>query len=156
MRSILIATDGSTGSDVAVAAGLELARESGADVTYVYVREPITALGEPFYQETLTAQQHAAREALDSARSAGESMGILGETEIMEGQPAHEILALAKARDVDMIVVGSRGLGALAGALLGSTSSAVVRGADRPVLVVKEGAGAQGGSERGEERVSAP
>lgn len=155
MRSILIATDGSAGGDAAVAAGLELARESGAEVTYLYVREPITALGEPFYQETLTAQQHAAREALDRARSAGEAMGILGGTEIMEGQPAHEILALAKSRDADMIVVGSRGLGALAGALLGSTSSAVVRGADRPVLVVKDGSGAQGGSERGEERVSA-
>ncbi len=50
------------------------------------------------------------------------------------------IVELARSRDVDVIVVGSRGLGAVAGTLLGSVSRAVVHDADRPVLVVPHAA----------------
>ena len=46
-----------------------------------------------------------------------------------------QAIDLARARDVDVIVVGSRGLGTLAGALLGSVSRDVAHHADRPVLV---------------------
>jgi nucleotide-binding universal stress UspA family protein len=138
MRSILIATDGSNGSDAAVAAGLELAGEFGAAVTFAYVRDPISLLGEPYFQEVLTTQQETARTALAKAKAVGDAAGIATEGEILEGSPADAILDLARARNVDLIVVGSRGRGAIAGALLGSTSTALVRRADRPVLVVKE------------------
>jgi len=62
-------------------------------------------------------------------------MGVEAETEVLEGDPAGRILELARLRDVDLIVVGSRGLGPVAGALLGSVSREVVQRADRPVLV---------------------
>jgi len=61
---------------------------------------------------------------------------VEAEGEIMEGDAAEEIVELARARDADLIVVGSRALGSLAATLLGSVSHAVVHGADRPVLVV--------------------
>ena len=53
---------------------------------------------------------------------------------MLEGDPARRIVELARLRDVDLIVVGSRGLGAFAGTLLGSVSHDVDH-ADRPVLV---------------------
>ena len=59
------------------------------------------------------------------------------ETELLEGSPAEVILDLARSRDVDLIVVGSRGLGPAKGALLGSVSSEIVQKADRPVLVAR-------------------
>ena len=45
--------------------------------------------------------------------------------------------SLARSRNVDLIVVGSRGLGPAKGALLGSVSSEIVQKADRPVLVAR-------------------
>ena len=57
--------------------------------------------------------------------------------EVLEGPPADAILRVAEARQVDLIVVGSRGMGALAGALLGSVSLKVLSHATVPVLVVK-------------------
>ena len=55
--------------------------------------------------------------------------------EILQGEAAPEIVRLARDREADLIVVGSRGLGAVAGTLLGSVSHTVVHEADRPVLV---------------------
>ena len=63
-------------------------------------------------------------------------MGVDAEGEIMEGDAAQEIVQLAHARAVDLIVVGSRALGPFASTLLGSVSNAVVHEAERPVLVV--------------------
>lgn len=55
-----------------------------------------------------------------------------------ETVPGDQIVTYAAESDCDLIVMGSRGLGALRG-ILGSVSSHVLRNADVPVLVVKEG-----------------
>jgi len=53
------------------------------------------------------------------------------------GHAAREIMGDAKEHDVSVIVMGSRGRGDLAGAILGSTAHKVIHLADRPVLVVR-------------------
>ena len=58
-------------------------------------------------------------------------------TEIIEGDPATAIIDVAATRKSDLIVMGSRGLGRLAGLLLGSTSQKVVSHAACPVLIVR-------------------
>ena len=138
MEHILIGTDGSPDAAAAVTEGLGLAKLLGAHVTFVSVRSGTAPLGEPFYGEHLSEQLARARAALDAAKAEAERLGVPAETEILEGRPADSILQLAESREADLIVVGSRGLGAIAGALLGSVSRRLVQHSPIPVLVVKE------------------
>lgn len=59
------------------------------------------------------------------------------ETKLMEGRPSATIVDEAENNDVDLIVIGSRGLGGITGWILGSTSRRIVESCTKPVLVVK-------------------
>ena len=136
MKKILVATDGSENGRHALDEALELARRAAPSITILYVRHtPLPVLGDPFYQRALSAELRRANETVAIAAAVAHSMGVEAETEVLEGGPAERILELARLRDVDLIVVGSRELRPIAGALLGSVSRQVVHRADRPVLV---------------------
>ena len=138
MKRVVIAYDGSEGSREALEAGVELARAAGAVAMLVYVRHaPVPLVGDPFYERALSRALHRGLAALDEARAFAEASGVAVETTLLEGDPAEAILELARLRRADLVVVGCRDRGALAEALLGSVSRAVVHGADRPVLVAK-------------------
>ncbi len=138
-KQLIVATDGSPGAREALDTGLAIARESGAAVTLAYVsHKPLPILGDPFYQRSVSQELLRARAILADAASLAAKQGVEAETEVLEGDPAHSVLDLARARNADLIVVGSRGRGMVAGALLGSVSSSIVHAADRPVLVVKQ------------------
>jgi nucleotide-binding universal stress UspA family protein len=144
MKEFLVAIDGSEGSDAAIDEAVELAPGLGAHVTFAFVRKPpSTLLGYPYYERLLRHELATARETLDSAIDRADDAGIDSEGEILEGDPVDEILSFADNRGVDLIVMGSRGRGAFAGALLGSVSSGVVQHANVPVLVAKERSGRQ-------------
>jgi nucleotide-binding universal stress UspA family protein len=63
--------------------------------------------------------------------------GLEVKTELLVGDPADEIVAFSDTIDADLIVVGSRGHGAIASVLLGSVSRAVLHESRRPVVVVR-------------------
>ena len=138
MNRIVIATDGSDGAWAAVQEGVELAAGVGAEVTFVTVRHHIPLLGEPWYQERLTEQLDHARLALDRADAEAKRHGVLCETEILEGDPTASIAELVRARNADLLVVGSRGHGGLTSALIGSVSRALLTKSPAPVMVVRE------------------
>ena len=138
MKRIVIAYDGSDGGREALEQGLQLARRARAAATVVYVRHaPLPIVGDPFYERALSKELWRGRDVLAEARLYAAAFAIVPETELLEGDAAEQILELAQARDADLIVVGSRGRGAIAEALLGSVSQTIVHGADRPVLVAK-------------------
>ena len=137
-KRILVAVDGSEGSSAAIDEAVGLARQMDAALSFVYVRKPTSsALGHPYYERHLSHDLRIGREVIDEAVQAGTAAGIECDGDVFEGDVADEIVSLADNRDVDLIVVGSRGYGALAGALLGSVSREIVQHANVPVLVAK-------------------
>lgn len=137
-RTLVVAVDGSEGSTAAIDEAVALAGDLGAAITFVYVRKPPSwALGHPFYERQLSLDLRRARETLGNAIAIAASAGIESDGEILEGDAADEIVSFADNRHANLIVVGSRGYGALAGALLGSVSRAVAEHADVPVVVAK-------------------
>lgn len=62
------------------------------------------------------------------------------QAKVVDGQPAEEILRVAREEAVDLIVMGTHGRTGLPHILFGSTAEAVVRGAPCPVFTVKPGA----------------
>jgi nucleotide-binding universal stress UspA family protein len=138
MRRILVAIDGSPGARAAVAAGIELARGLEAPILFVAARDaPASLLGDPFYQRRLSEVLAKLRPAVDAALAVAQAAGVSADAEVVEGDPVQVILEIARSWDADLIVVGSRGLGPFAGAILGSVSRGVVHRADQPVLVAK-------------------
>jgi nucleotide-binding universal stress UspA family protein len=139
MRRMLIATDGSEAARVAIAAGLELAGEEHAEVVFVHVTSLLELAPDKDGREAPERIPRAETdtvlcEALERARA----HGIEATTELLIGYPPKQIVRLARDIDADLIVVGSRGLGRVKSAVLGSTSREVLAKADRPVMVVRE------------------
>jgi nucleotide-binding universal stress UspA family protein len=138
---ILVATDGTDGAKAAVADGLRLARRLDAEVVFVAVQHaPRPPLGVPPYYIADPDAHHYAVATIEAALAEARDHVVPARGEILAPSldPAHGILEAARRLDADLIVVGSRGRGAIAGAILGSVSRAVVRHADRPVLVAKQ------------------
>ncbi len=62
---------------------------------------------------------------------------IESEIVLREGRPSATIVEIAEEDDVDLIVIGSRGIGGITGWILGSTSRRVVDSCTKPILIVK-------------------
>lgn len=140
MNRILIATDGSPSAMQATRFGLELAAEHTAAVTFVYAVPALDIVrsgGFCFAAATPHELTEADRKPLDDALELAEDADVSARTTLLRGDPVDEIVAYADTIDADLIVVGSRGHGALASAVLGSVSRGILREARRPVLVVR-------------------
>lgn len=139
MRQIVIATDGSPSAQDAVDVGLELAKEHGADVTFVHVTVPDEYIGGRLAARPIPhrAEMDESETALKAAADAAEDAGISYALERISGDTVDTIVGIADGKDADLIVVGSRGRGPMRAALLGSVSRGILQHAKRPVLVVK-------------------
>jgi nucleotide-binding universal stress UspA family protein len=141
MKKILVATDGSELGDAAVGAGLDLAAGEGAEVVFAHVVSVLDFAPRMDGKGELPPQRVPRTEAdlvLREATELAESLGVTSTAELLIGYPPQQIIRLACDVDADLIVIGSRGLGRVKSAILGSTSREVLAHADRPVLVVRE------------------
>jgi nucleotide-binding universal stress UspA family protein len=137
-KNILVAVDGSEHALKAANAAGELARLSGGNLTVINAYEEVPSyLGEPNLQNTIQERIEKSRAVLaDAVQEIGEIPGKLV-AEPLEGSPAEVILRVVEAREIDLIVMGTRGLGQIAGLLMGSQSQKVVSLAPCPVLLVR-------------------
>ena len=135
---ILLAVDGSDHAVRAAKVAADLARCMKSELRIVVAYDPIPPyLGEPNLQVAIDARLGEAQAILQKAVAlVGDIPGEIS-TELIEGNPAEAIIEVAKTRNSEVIVMGSRGLGRLAGLVLGSTSQKVVSHAPCPVLIVR-------------------
>jgi nucleotide-binding universal stress UspA family protein len=137
MKRIVVATDGSPTASHAVAVGVELASQEGAEVRFVYVVPEVPARA---FQ--MVSVPHETEPPDDAPLHAGlryaNSRAVPSEATLLSGDTVDEIVAFADSADADLIVLGSRSRGAFSSVLLGSTSRGVISESRRPVLVVHE------------------
>lgn len=142
MLKLLIAVDGSDASLRAIDAAARLARESSVEATLIHVREGLGVYHgdrSPRDYERI-AEHHRDRQvqileaAVARAREAGLT-SVVAQAET--GTPESDIPRVAEQRGVDMIVMATRGLGAVGALLMGSVAQKVVHHAHVPVLLVK-------------------
>jgi nucleotide-binding universal stress UspA family protein len=138
---ILLATDGSEEAELAALRAVDLADATDSELHVVHVGVVPTFLksypGTLGYERRLYDQiEEMSRELLRKqswrVKAAG---GTVARTHLRMGQVDLEILA--EELGADLIVMGSRGLGGVRRALMGSVSDSVVRHAHCPVLVVR-------------------
>ena len=127
---ILLATDGSKDAQLAASTAIELANKTGSELHVVHIVDLVSSV---------VLDEEDARELLDALVKRLEDAGsVWAQAHLGEGVPAAEIVALGEEIDAGLIVVGSRGLGGVRRALMGSVSDAVTRHAHCPVLVVRK------------------
>jgi nucleotide-binding universal stress UspA family protein len=143
-KRLLIATDGSELAGKAITTGLALAKSLGATVVAVTATEPWTAMmnGEgmafdfPIDEYEKACAGHAER-ILAGVRSAAADQGITCETVHANDFPAEAILAMAKDKNCDLIIMASHGRRGISRLLLGSQAARVVALSTVPVLICR-------------------
>ena len=135
-NEIIIGYDGSEASKAALEEGARLALDLGAKVGVVFSYEP------PAREAGEVADQRAAvRELGEKLVGEGgarlDELGCDYEILLIDDRPAEGLVRVADERDARMIVIGGAGEHPIAGALLGTTPSRLLRITDRPVLVVR-------------------
>jgi nucleotide-binding universal stress UspA family protein len=136
-EKLLVAVDHSDITERVLAAARDLALLASAEVWVLHLRErEVIPRAGLIATETVDEAQANVDSAVAELIEAGvKAHGVVRNT--ICGYAAREIIAQAKAEDVNVIVMGSRGRGDLAGLVLGSTAHKVIHLADRPVLVVR-------------------
>lgn len=143
LKNVLVATDFSEPSSVALVYGRELARTFAAKLHVLHVAaSAISTPGLEFYGASITELQssieNAARRDLDALLTDADRQEARVETAIRTApRPAPAIVEYAETAGIDLIVIGTHGRGGLSHFLMGSVAERVVRTAPCPVLTVR-------------------
>ena len=141
MNTLLVPIDFSDASQYVIAEAVVLARAAKSRLLLLHVVQPPVVVSdyglliENIAQLTVEAEKDASAR-LTQLKAKLVARGIPTEVMLRTGSPVFHILEQAKKKTVSHIVIGSHGHTAFFDLLIGSTASAVLKRADRPVLVV--------------------
>lgn len=149
VSSVILGDDGSAGSRAAAALLARFPALAGRVARVVAVAEVLnpTALGfspavsGAFMTEMIESTSEAEERLAEATRVTAAILanaGITTETEVLSGNPAHELVRLARSTNADLVVVGTTGLTGVARAVLGSVARNVLINAPCSVLVVHQ------------------
>jgi nucleotide-binding universal stress UspA family protein len=140
---ILVAVDGSPFAERALAQAVDLSKKYDAQLLVVHV------VLRRFYAVTpseagvlattvfVKEMESEGKKIISKSEEFVKASGVAYKCKLLQGVPADEIVRLAQAEKVDLIVLGSRGLTEVRAFLLGSVSDKVTHHAKCPVLIVK-------------------
>ena len=141
MKTLIVATDLGQTSKSAVAYGVKLARDLGAEVLLVHAWQPgqLTVMDATIMLPADRVAEHAndLRRQLDAVADAQRATGATVTARLLDGPLAEVIADLVADTKADMVVVGTS-LPSLVTRILGSNAQAVIRAVRCPVLVVHE------------------
>jgi nucleotide-binding universal stress UspA family protein len=140
---ILLATDGSKEANLAARTAVDLADKTGSElhVAFILRTQDASEYGtmgfntEKAHEEEI--KQMGQRLLDEQVRRVEAAGGTVAGAHFRMARPDHGILAVGEEIGTGLIVLGSRGLGGLKRALMGSVSDSIVRHAHCPVLVVR-------------------
>jgi nucleotide-binding universal stress UspA family protein len=137
-KSILVAWDGSEHAQRALGEAVDLARTQDGRLTLLTVAAPLLVW--PGYVPPITEADLIS--SAEKILAEGEALipeGIPVSGRAVVGDPGFELVKRAAAADHDLIVMGSRGRGAVRSAFLGSVSHFVLNHTTVPVLIIHDG-----------------
>jgi nucleotide-binding universal stress UspA family protein len=137
---IVWATDGSEAAEAALPLARGLAESSGARILVVHVEELIVAKGGGPMRVDEEELLATIRQTVERLTDEGLDVELKVAT-VAAGGAAHVIADVARERDADLVVVGTRGHGTLAGLLLGSVTHRLLHVSPCPVLAVPADSG---------------
>jgi nucleotide-binding universal stress UspA family protein len=136
-KNILLAFDGSDYSRKALTYATNLSEQYGATLWLIHVfTHTSDLLGYEDYEKLFAKRKSAGQIIVDEALQKLNKSTLKVRTELLEGPEAESILQAAQSSQADLIVMGTRGLGAVKGLLLGSVSRKVIHFSTCPVMVV--------------------
>ncbi|MFY9797037.1 MAG: universal stress protein [Candidatus Nitrosopolaris sp.] len=136
ISKILVAVDGSKSADKAFEYACHLAKKAGASLLILHVFEELGTVGYSIDKEI----ERDNREMLQKYQSRAKKVLMQTYVDVMEvtaNDVAEEVLLTADKKNIDTIVVGSRGISEAKIFLLGSVSYKVSHYAKRPVVIVR-------------------
>ncbi len=143
-KHILLPTDGSPLSEVAIRKGLQFAKQINAKVSGLYVSPEFHTMTvnpdmlEDTESEYEQRRKERAEKILAQVEQAASEAGVPCETVFMINDQPHEaIIQMAKEKGCDLIAMASHGRSGLKGILLGSVTQKVLTLTTLPVLVLR-------------------
>ena len=151
INNILVATDASAASNRALKMAAQFAEQHKANLLIIHVIRDMqlpyeikeipeleSSRFESFNSVREEIMRKIAESVLRDAKQKAQKAGANNiQTAIGTGDPATSILSFANRRKMDMIVIGTRGLGKLKGSILGSVSRKVTNNAKTSCLIVR-------------------
>ena len=134
---VLVATDESDNAQRATRQALDLARQYGTELHAVYVIETRTGYDNAIVDPGTVRQnlREDGEEVLTAVETEGEP-DVSVVTSVREGIPHEELLSYIVDQGIDLVVMGAKGRSAFKTILLGSTTEALLRADQVPILVV--------------------
>jgi nucleotide-binding universal stress UspA family protein len=133
-----LATDGSEEATLASRTAVDLAKSTASELHVVHVGEDLPTFFAATELEPAQVEGEARNLLDEQVKRIKGAGGTVTQAHLRLGRPLHEILAVAEQIGAGVVVIGSRGLGGLRRALLGSVSESVVRHAHCPVFIVRK------------------